>query len=423
MNLLNVILALLVNKLALQYAICAALVLSPLYAFVLKPILRWSRHHACAAATMPSTAPVHAARELDITPVRLSTASSKGFLSPNSLSATPLQVTPVFNASSRAPGARVSGGASASPARSPSADVTAPPQLEVVGTAIHASAAPPAVQYRSPASRFVSALRRQAQQRGAAVLGGDADEALRRAVDAGEVYQHHATLRLPSQDHLALRLLRRQQQHALYDQLDITEASLDALYASPKFQEWYGANRAELLREQQLRESFYQWRSLARAAVLLVALLLLPAFSFSTETNAVQWQASLTSASTAPAVEAAPFAQILLTRMHFIQSTRPAEAFASRVLPFASHMRADLRTFVATAVSMAEWLAIVAAVCSLVTSCFMPRGSRRAASVALGAFLVVLIESLLVPGVSMKLGLGSLLVVTVVAAQIRRAAE
>ncbi|KPA85958.1 hypothetical protein ABB37_00254 [Leptomonas pyrrhocoris] len=435
MNILHIVLALLVSKVALQYAICAACVLAPLYAFVLKPVLRWARCRACgAAATGTVVAPTSAVAH--DTPVRLSTVSSRGFLSPTSASATPLQGTPVFLSSPGARASRQRSGSgsgphsSASPARFGSRDGSRSlrPSLEVTGTAVRVGEEPVEVEeYRSPTKRFVSALKRHVQQRGAAIFGKD-DSALRAAVASGEVFIHRPARRLPSQDYLALRLLRRRQLQALYDELNITEASLDDLYASPKFLEWYGANREELLRDAQLRESFYRWRSLARAVVLLMALLLLPAFSFSTDTNAVQWRTSLAFSSSntgvAPAtVASAPFAQLLLTRMRYIQNARSAEAVATRALPFASYMRADVRTLVASVVGMAEWVAIVAAVCSLVTSCFMPRGSRRTASVAFTAFLVVLIESALVPGVSVGLGLGSFLIVIVVATTIRRAAE
>ncbi|KAL7702559.1 hypothetical protein NQL31_001559 [Lotmaria passim] len=372
MSVLHLLLVFLVDDTALQYALCVACVLAPLYAFVLKPAVRSARSdHRTMALTTAAAAPIR-----DDSPARPSAASSRSFLSPTSVGATPMQVTPVFHSQSEARAARVSGGRGSGGAVSPS--------LEAVGTP--ARSAGKQVEYRSPTKR--------------------------------------PTSQLPQQNYLALRLLRRQQRHALYNELDITEASLEALYASPKFQAWYGANREELLRDVQLRESFYQWRSFARAAVLLVALTLLPAFSFSTETNALQWRKPLASDGST-AVASAPFTQILLTRVRFIQNERSAEAVAAqaRALPFVSHMRADVRLFAASMVNTAEWVAIVAAVCSLVTSCFMPRGSRRTASIAFAAFLVVLVESALIPGVSVRLGLGTLIIVVVVGTKIRRAAE
>jgi hypothetical protein len=432
MNLVDVILALLLNKVALQCAICAACVLAPLYAFVLKPFLRWTRCRASSAATTRHVAPPPPPPPVNIdehhTPVRHSTASSRAFLSPTSVGATPVQVTPVFHTAphARASGERSRSRGSGNAGTSVSAgDAYQRPLLEVIGTAVQPAVREPEEEgeYRSPTKRFVSALKWQVQRRGAAIFGKD-NHTRRAAMASGKVFINRPARRLPSQDYLALRLLRRQQQHALYDELNITQASLDALYASPAFQTWYGANREELLRDAQLRESSYKWRSLARAAVLLTALMLLPAFSFSTETNAQQWRKSLTPGnSNTGTVVSAPFAQLLLTRMNYIQNARSVEVVATQALPFASHMRADVRAFAASVLSMAEWVAILTAVCCLVTSCFMPRGSRCTASTAFAAFLVVLMESALIPGVAVRLGLGTLLILTVVGTEIRRATE
>ncbi|KPI83013.1 hypothetical protein ABL78_7969 [Leptomonas seymouri] len=430
MLLLQALPMLLMNKVALLYAICVACVLAPLYALVLKPAFRWARYRACATAATNATFAPASALSPD-TPMRRSTASSRAFLSPFSVGATSLSTTPVFHSSPEARAARKRSGSGsgaqsgAPPTHSDPRDRSA--SLEVTGTAIRASGELVATEYRTPNKSFVSALKQHVQQRSVAIFGKE-DHPLRAAVASEEVYIHRPTRPLPSQDYLALRLLRRQQRHALYDQFDITEASLNALYASPKFQEWYGANREELLRDAQLRESFYKWRSLARAVVLLMALMLLPAFSFSTDTNATQWYTPLApgirnATAAKAAVASAPFAQLLLARISYIQNARSVEAVTAHALPFASHMRADVHTFVASVLNMAEWVAIVAAVCSLATSCFMPRGSRRTASVALVAFLVVLIESALIPGVSVRLGLGTLLIMTVVGTKIRRAAE
>ncbi|CAG9582435.1 conserved hypothetical protein [Leishmania major strain Friedlin] len=284
--------------------------------------------------------------------------------------------------------------------------------LEVTGTALTLEE----VGCRSVTQRFLSALRRHVRQRGSGLFKSR-DSTLRAALQSGEVYlHHHPSLHLPSQNYFSHSLQEK------YDKLNTTDASLEALYVRPAFQEWFVANREQLLRDMRLREAFAKWCNVATVFVLVVALLLLPAYSFSMQTNATQWVSPLTSVDDEATVAAAPLAQLLATRLHYIQSRGSTPRIATSTTLSSSRPRADASVMATNAVKAAEYVSVVAAACALVTSCFMPRESCTTASVALVSFLLLVVESALVPEAAVKLGLGFLVVFTIVAMSVCRAA-
>ncbi|CAJ1036058.1 hypothetical protein Q4I32_007307 [Leishmania shawi] len=395
------------NRVALQYALWASLLLAPLYAFALKPLVRRCRRCAAmkvATAAAEGTAlPPAAASTLHNPPVRPSAASSKRLLSSVLAGATPAPFMPIFGTSAAATSsfqARSSIGAPFSPLApqdlTPNRHGSAC-SLEATGTAVTLEEA----ECRSPTQSFMSALRWHVRQRGAALFNGGAS-ALGNALGSGEVY---------------CQRLQKQ-----YDKLNITDASLKALYLRPTFQEWYAVNREELLREVRLRESFAKWRSVATAFVLVVALLLLPAYSFSTQTNAMQWALPLTEAGNEATVATAPLAQLLTTRLYHIQSRESTPLVATRAALSSSLAGAGPWAMATAAVKALEYVSVVAAACALVTSCFMPRESCATASVALVSFLLLVMESALVPGAVVRVGLGFLVVFAIVMMSIYRAA-
>ncbi|CBZ30635.1 conserved hypothetical protein [Leishmania mexicana MHOM/GT/2001/U1103] len=410
------------NRVALQYAFWAAILFAPLYAFALKPLVRCCRQ--CAAmkpatrAAERTASPPPPASKLHDTSVRLSAAGSKGFLSPASVGATQASFIPIFattaTVTSSSPArSRSSIGAQLTPLQphdsTPNGHGSAC-SLEVTGTALPREE----VGCRSVTQRFVSALRRHVRQRGSALFKSH-DSSLRAALQSGKVYlHHHPSVHLPSQNYFSHSLQEK------YDKLNTTDASLEALYVRPAFQEWYAANREQLLRDMRLREAFAKWRNVATAFVLIVALLLLPAYSFSMQTNAMQWVSPLASVDDKAAVAAAPLAQLLTTRLHYIQSRGSTPQVATSAM-LSSRRRADASVMATNAVKAAEYMTVVAAACALVTSCFMPRESCATASVALVSFLLLVMESALVPEATVKLGLGFLVVLTIVAMSVCRA--
>ncbi|KAG5466116.1 hypothetical protein LSCM4_01258 [Leishmania orientalis] len=438
MEITHIIAVVFCNRAALQYALWAALLFAPLYAFALKPLVRWCRRcaamKAAAVAVARTASPPPAASTPYETPAQVSSASSKGYLSPVPVGAAPAPFVPIFATSataastskalSRSSNASMSHRSSIGTQLSPLVPHDSTPRrqgsacsLEVKGTALTLE-----VEYRSPTQRFVAALRRLVQQRSAALFN-IGDSALRSALQSGEVYLHrHASLQLPSQDYLAQRFLYRQRLQEQYDKLNTTDASLEELYSRPAFQEWYAANREQLLRDVRLRESFAKWHSVATAFVLVVALMLLPAYSFSMQTDAMQWISPLASAEDEAAVAAAPLVQLLTTRLYYIQSRGSTRQVRTSAAPFTFRGRADARAMATTAVKAAEYVSVVAAACALVTSCFMPRESGTTATVALVSFLLLVTESALVPAAAVKLGLGFLVVFAIVSMSIYRAA-
>ncbi|KAG5491958.1 hypothetical protein GH5_00854 [Leishmania sp. Ghana 2012 LV757] len=429
MEITHIIAVVFCNRVALQYALWAALLFAPLYAFALKPLVRWCRRcaamKAAAVAVARTASPPPAASTPYETPAQVSSASSKGYLSPVTVGAAPAPFVPIFATSATAAStSKALSRSSIGTQLSPLVPHDSTPRiqgsacsLEVKGTALTLE-----VEYRSPTQRFVAALRRLVQQRSAALFN-IGDSALRSALQSGEVYLHrHASLQLPSQDYLAQRFLYRQRLQEQYDKLNTTDASLEELYSRPAFQEWYAANREQLLREVRLRESFAKWHSVATAFVLVVALMLLPAYSFSMQTDAMQWISPLASAEDEAAVAAAPLVQLLTTRLYYIQSRGSTRQVRTSAAPFTFRGRADVRAMANTAVKAAEYVSVVAAACALVTSCFMPRESGATATVALVSFLLLVMESALVPAAAVKLGLGFLVVFAIVSMSIYRAA-
>ncbi|KAG5466668.1 hypothetical protein LSCM1_00837 [Leishmania martiniquensis] len=420
MDIAHIIVVAFCNRAALQSALWAALLFAPLYAFVLKPLVRWCRRRAAMkAAAARATALPPAANTPYEAPAQGSSTGSKRHLSSLPVGASPAPFVPIFAATSAEASPFEERRRSSSSMRTQLSsfvpqDSTPGKQgsacsLEVKGTALTLE-----VEYRSSAQRFAAALRRHVQQRGAALFNSG-DSALRSALQSGEVYLHrNRSLQLMSQDYLAQRLLYRQRLQEQYDKLNTTDASLEALYSRPAFQEWYAANREQLLREVQLRDSFTKWRSVATAFVLLVALMLLPAYSFSMQTNATQWILPLTSAGDEAAVAAAPLVQLLATRLCDIQSRGSAREADNGAAPSTSGARAGVRVMATTASKAAEYVSVVAAGCALVTSCFMPRESGATATVALVSFLVLVMESALVPAATVKLGLGFLVAFAIV---------
>lgn len=420
------------NRVALQYAFWAAILFAPLYAFALKPLVRCCRQYAAMKAATRvverTASPPPPASKLHDTSVRLSAAGSKGFLSPASVGATQASFIPIFattaTVTSSSPARSRSSSAAVSQRSSIGAQLT-PLQphdstpnghgsacsLEVTGTALPREE----VGCRSVTQRFVSALRRHVRQRGSALFKSH-DSSLRAALQSGKVYlHHHPSVHLPSQNYFSHSLQEK------YDKLNTTDASLEALYVRPAFQEWYAANREQLLHDMRLREAFAKWRNVATAFVLIVALLLLPAYSFSMQTNAMQWVSPLASVDDEATVAAAPLAQLLTTRLHYIQSRGSTPQVATSAMLSSSRRRADASVMATNAVKAAEYMTVVAAACALVTSCFMPRESCATASVALVSFLLLVMESALVPEATVKLGLGFLVVLTIVAMSVCRA--
>ncbi|KAG5492502.1 hypothetical protein JKF63_01080 [Porcisia hertigi] len=411
------------NKTALQYALSVALLLAPLYAFVLKPLVRWIRRCAAGNAAVgdvlpppPPPPPASTASAHKDTLVELSADTSNGFLLPVSLGATPASFTPIFATAATTTSSpseeHVRNGSGALSQRSRTGAPLPPPlvpqdstpngqgpacPLKVTGSALRLEE----VDHVPPAECFVSAVCRHVQQRGAALFNC-CDNAVRSALQSGEV--HHNRL---------------QEQ---YEQLNTTDASLESLYARPAFHEWYAANREQLLREMQLREASAKWHHVATATVLLVAFMFLPAYSFSTQTNAIQWVSPLTSAGNKAAVSAAPLAQLLVTRLDSIQSRGLTHRTATTATPSSPRGRTGICLIATTAMKAVEYVGILAAVCALITSCFMPHDSGYTASVALVFFLFLVMESTVVPAVAVKLGLGSLVLLTVVAMSVYRAA-
>ncbi|KAK7194670.1 nuclear transmembrane protein [Novymonas esmeraldas] len=434
MELAHVIAVVFLNGVALRYALCAALLLAPLYALVLKPLVRWSRRRAAATSVAERNAspplPPPPPPTAQNTPARVSASSSKGFVSPASIGATPSPFTPVFGTAAAAAAAggavaatpRGSTGVSPSPRESsPGARGRARP-LEITGTALALEEA----RYRPPAQRLMAALRRGMQPGGdAATLNGSGDDdgTIQAAVQSGEVYLYRRpSQQLPSQDYLAMCLLQRQRLQEQYDKLNITDASLDALYARPAFHEWYAANREQLVREAHLHDSFATWRSVATAVVLVVAVVLLPAYSFSTQTDALQWATPLRPSNNGAATASAPLVQLLVARLDHIQSRLSAHPTTAGGAALSSRRRVSIGGVAAVAAGVAEYVGVVAAACALVTSCFMPRESASTASLALASFLVLVVESALVPTASVQLGLGFLVIFAIVVVSVYRAA-
>ncbi|CAJ1992892.1 nuclear transmembrane protein [Leishmania donovani] len=424
MEVTHIIAVVFFNRVALQYALWAAILLAPLYAFALKPLVRCCRQCAAMKAATRSAERTAlqppAASKLHGTPVRLSAAGSKGFLSPASVGATQASFMPIFaTAATVTPSYQARSRSSIGAQVAPLGPHDSTPNghgstrsLEVTGTALTLEE----VGCRSVTQRFVSALCRHVRQRGSALFKSR-DSTLRAALQSGELYLHrHSSLHLPSQNYFSHSLQEK------YDKLNTTDASLEALYVRPAFQEWYAANREQLLRDMQLREAFAKWCNVATAFVLLVALLLLPAYSFSMQTNAMQWVSPLASVDDEAAVAAAPLAQLLATRLRYIQSRELAPRIATSTTLSSSRRRADAIAMATNAVKAAEYVSVVAAACALVTSCFMPRESCTTASVALVSFLLLVMESALVPKAAVKLGLGFLVVFTIVAMSVCRAA-
>ncbi|GET92592.1 hypothetical protein, conserved [Leishmania tarentolae] len=437
MEVIHIISVVFFNRVALQYAVWVAILFAPLYAFALKPLVRCCRRCAAMKAaaraadrTVLPPPPPPPADQLHRTPVQLSKARSKGSLSPASVGATQAPFMPVFaTASTVASSSQTrSGSGSAAVSQRSSMNVRLAPlcpedsipneygsacTLEVTEAALRVEK----VGCRSVAQRFVSTLRRYARQRGSALECGDST--LHADMQSGDVYHHH-------HHHPSLHPRRQKYaSHSLqeqYDKLNTTEASLEALYARPAFQEWYATNREQLLRDVELREAFTKLCSVTTAFVLVVALFLLPAYSFSMQTNAMQWVSPLTSVGDEAAVAAAPLAQLLATRLHHIQSRGSAPQVTTSAAPSSSHGRADASAMATNAVNAAEYVSVVAAACALVTSCFMPRESCATASVAFVSSFILVMESALVPGVAVKLGLGFLVMLTIITMSVCRVA-
>lgn len=205
--------------------------------------------------------------------------------------------------------------------------------------------------------------------------------------------------------------LRHQQRNRLYTESNMTSTALDQLYERPAFQSWYAANRAELLDEVHLRQQGVLWRRLTKLAILLVGLCVLPAFSFSNQARITGWSG----VPNGVPPSAATMSQLILTQMGYVRHERSIAVWGCR----ASEQTSQLCN---TVLSQAETLVVLVAVCTLLTSVFMPRRTRYTATASLISFLVLLAECASVTGVKVQPGLGFIVILGFVASAVVRAA-